>query len=93
MQQARQQLSEWCAGLADDNAKVQAAAANMLNLALTLPDAPSDLCSVLVGLDCASAVTHKRHTPAFVWLLAAAWGIIRTQTETQHADTDPCSRR
>lgn len=36
------------AGLADDNAKVQAAAANMLNLALTLPDAPADLASVLV---------------------------------------------
>ena len=36
------------AGLADDNAKVQAAAANMLNLALTLPDAPADLGSVLV---------------------------------------------
>lgn len=36
------------AGLADDNAKVQAAAANMLNLAFTLPDAPADLASVLV---------------------------------------------
>ncbi len=36
------------AGLADDNAKVQAAAANMLNLALTLPDDPADLGSVLV---------------------------------------------
>ncbi len=35
-------------GLADDNAKVQAAAANMLNLALTLPDAPADLSAVLV---------------------------------------------
>lgn len=41
-------VSEWLAGLADDNAKVQAAAANMLNLALTLPDAPSDLGAVLV---------------------------------------------
>lgn len=37
------------AGLADDNAKVQAAAANMLNLALTLPDAPADLPAVLVS--------------------------------------------
>ncbi|KAL0019961.1 hypothetical protein WJX79_009290 [Trebouxia sp. C0005] len=37
-------------GLADDNAKVQAAAANMLNLALTLPDAPADLASVLEEL-------------------------------------------
>jgi len=37
------------AGLADDNARVQAAAANMLNLALTLPDAPADLASVLVS--------------------------------------------
>ena len=33
----------------DDNAKVQAAAVNMLNLALTLPDAPADLASVLVS--------------------------------------------
>lgn len=39
---------DWLAGLADDNAKVQAAAANMLNLALTLPDTPSDLGAVLV---------------------------------------------
>ena len=36
-------------GLQDDNAKVQAAAANLLNLALTLPDAPSDLAGVLVS--------------------------------------------
>lgn len=36
------------AGLADDNAKVQAAAVNMLNLALTLPEAPSDLDAILV---------------------------------------------
>ena len=39
------------AGLADDNAKVQAAAANMLNLALTLPEAPADLPAVLVSLN------------------------------------------
>lgn len=44
--------SELCVGgtgLADDNAKVQAGAANMLNLALTLPDAPADLPAVLVS--------------------------------------------
>jgi hypothetical protein len=41
-------MHDGAAGLADDNAKVQAAAANMLNLALTLPDAPADLASVLV---------------------------------------------
>ena len=33
----------------DDNAKVQAAAVNMLNLALTLPDAPADLAAILVS--------------------------------------------
>lgn len=44
-------------GLADDNAKVQAAAANMLNLALTLPDAPADLSAVLVR----SRLNHLRH--------------------------------
>ena len=41
-------LLECVAGLGDDNAKVQAAAVNMLNLALTVPDAPSDLGAVLV---------------------------------------------
>ena len=41
-------LSDALAGLGDDNAKVQAAAVNLLNLALTLPDAPSDLDAVLV---------------------------------------------
>ena len=46
------------AGLADDNAKVQAAAANMLNLALTLPDAPSDLGAVLVRSSLCKALEH-----------------------------------
>ncbi|KAL3147840.1 hypothetical protein ABBQ32_002563 [Trebouxia sp. C0010 RCD-2024] len=50
-------------GLGDDNAKVQAAAANMLNLALTLPDAPSDLGAALEGLDAVAALLGMLDSP------------------------------
>ena len=65
--------SELCvggAGLADDNAKVQAAAGNMLNLALTLPDAPADLPTLLVSPNtlpcCHSQLGLGRHMQSVV---------------------------
>ena len=60
-QRAVQQVGEWVAGLGDDNAKVQAAAVNMLNLALTLPDAPSDLGAVLVRVCVVYHLLHHEH--------------------------------
>ncbi len=55
------------AGLADDNAKIQAAATNMLNLALTLPDAPADLAAVLVSNQhyLKASQPHEPHLAAF----------------------------
>lgn len=50
-------------GLMDDNAKVQAAAVNMLNLALTLPDAPADLASVLEELEAVPGLLAMLDSP------------------------------
>lgn len=56
------------AGVSDDNAKVQAAAVNILNLSLTQPALPVPLPAALVSFSCSvlqlcSAVLHAHFGP------------------------------
>lgn len=94
-------------GLADDNAKVQAAAANMLNLALTLPDAPADLSAVLVtsstqpsaiclqpvSLMLAWQVEGARNIACQCWHVCWDWAcsINHKEMKERHANADPQS--